>query len=236
MLSTQAWNAFLKTLEEPPSHALFILATTELHKVPETILSRCQTVQFARPSAATLKTMVEQVAQKEGYTLEPASSDLIALCADGSFRDAHGVLQRVLTTTTGKTVHAAEVERVLGAPASAEVLRVVEALAVGDADAALTAVRTLSRGKEPRLVLALLLRVVRGVLLLRVSPSMHEELKQEYTEEEWSVVSHHAGASKQHINGRLLSALLEADMRIGSTRMPSVPLELAIMECAEHAG
>lgn len=234
MLSTQAWNAFLKTLEEPPAHALFVLATTELHKVPETILSRCQMVRFARPSASVLKEMVARVAKSEGYTLAPASAELIALFADGSFRDAHGVLQRVLTTTNGTDVAAEEVERVLGAPAGADVLGVVDAVAAKNIDEALLRVRSLAAGKDARLVLTLLLRIVRGVLLVRVAPSMHAMLQKEYAEEEWAALTTHARDAKETINAKLLAALLDADMKLGNTRMPSVPLELALVEYFEQ--
>jgi DNA polymerase III subunit gamma/tau len=234
MLSTAAWNALLKTLEEPPAHVLFILATTELHKVPETILSRCQTVQFARPSVLVLKEMVLRVAKKEGYTIEPASADLIALFADGSFRDAHGVLQRVLTTSIDTAVSVAEVERALGAPSGSEVLEVLGAIAARDLDWVLTRVRSLSEGKDAALVLTLLLRAVRGVLLVRVAPRLHEQLQKEYTAEEWQALAKHAKESALTLNAALLTYLLDAEKRVGSTRMPSVPLELALIEFLEN--
>ena len=85
MLSKSAWNAFLKTLEEPPSHTIFILATTELEKVPETVRSRCQAFQFKKPSREGLAKLVTTVAKKENATLEAGVADLIALLADGSY-------------------------------------------------------------------------------------------------------------------------------------------------------
>src|SRR3989344_3818065 len=88
MLSKSAWNAFLKTLEEPPSHTIFILATTELAKVPETVQSRCQVFEFKKPTRKGLAEVVAQVAKKEGYALAPDAADLIALLASGSDRDA----------------------------------------------------------------------------------------------------------------------------------------------------
>ena len=89
MLTKDAWNAFLKTLEEPPAHVIFILATTEPEKVPETVISRCQTFSFRAPNQATLKDFALTVAKKEGATLEPAAAELIAILGDGSFRDSH---------------------------------------------------------------------------------------------------------------------------------------------------
>src|SRR5205085_5030127 len=96
MLSKGAFNAFLKLLEEPPSHVVFILATTELEKVPDTIQSRCQVFTFKKPTQKVLIEMVTRVAKAEGFTLESAAGALIALLADGSFRDAHGILQKII--------------------------------------------------------------------------------------------------------------------------------------------
>src|SRR3989344_5317631 len=104
MLTKEAFNALLKTLEEPPPHVLFMLATTEIDKLPETIISRCQVFTFKKPSAAILKEMVVRIAKKEGFALEPASADLIALLSEGSFRDAQGILQKVISSSKDKKV------------------------------------------------------------------------------------------------------------------------------------
>src|SRR5262249_8626667 len=141
MLSKAAWNAFLKTLEEPPAHVVFILATTELEKVPDTIQSRCQTFTFKKPSLGVLRDMVKSVAKAEGFTVDQAAADLIALLADGSFRDAHGILQKILASSSDTKVSAAEVEMVTGAPRASLVNRVLEALASKKAEEGLAAVR-----------------------------------------------------------------------------------------------
>src|SRR3989344_5427874 len=98
MLTKEAWNAFLKTLEEPPSHVVFILATTELEKVPDTVISRCQTFSFKQPNQAMLKEFALSVAKREGATLELAATELVALIGDGSYRDVHGILEKVLSS------------------------------------------------------------------------------------------------------------------------------------------
>src|SRR3990167_9565788 len=94
MLSKSAWNAFLKTLEEPPEHVIFILATTEKDKIPETVQSRCEIYSFKQPTREMLSQVVSDVAKKEGYSLERSASELVALLAEGSFRDALGILQK----------------------------------------------------------------------------------------------------------------------------------------------
>ena len=96
MLSKDAWGALLKTLEEPPKHVIFILATTELHKVPETIISRCQVFTFKKASEAMLKNIVLHIAKEEGYELDKDGAELLAVLADGSSRDGLGELQKVL--------------------------------------------------------------------------------------------------------------------------------------------
>lgn len=95
MLSKGAWNALLKTLEEPPAHVIFILATTELGKVPETVLSRCQVYEFKKPTREGVVRLVTRIAKKEGYELEAGVADLVALLCEGSYRDALSVLEKI---------------------------------------------------------------------------------------------------------------------------------------------
>ncbi len=103
MLSKSAFNALLKTLEEPPKHVIFILATTELEKLPETVVSRCQTFVFQKPSETLLRKFVLSVAKKEGYALASAAADLIALLGDGSFRDTTAFCKKSLRPRKKKT-------------------------------------------------------------------------------------------------------------------------------------
>ncbi|MBO4801995.1 MAG: DNA polymerase III subunit gamma/tau [Bacteroidaceae bacterium] len=105
MLSTQAFNAFLKTLEEPPAHAIFILATTEKHKILPTILSRCQIYDFQRMSIENMVNHLEHVAKQEGYTYEPAALNIIAQKADGGMRDALSIFDQVVSYTGGNITY-----------------------------------------------------------------------------------------------------------------------------------
>jgi DNA polymerase-3 subunit gamma/tau len=118
MLTKEAFNALLKTLEEPPKHVIFILATTELDKVPDTIVSRCQTFFFKKPNREIIRKMIVDVAKKEGYELDSGADDLIALLGDGSFRDALGMLQKVISTSSDKKISREEVESITGSPKS----------------------------------------------------------------------------------------------------------------------
>ncbi|MXY42481.1 MAG: DNA polymerase III subunit gamma/tau [Dehalococcoidia bacterium] len=98
MLTEPAFNALLKTLEEPPAHAIFILATTEIHKVPLTIISRCQRYDFRRISLDTIQTQLDTLAQREGHTAEPEALELLARSSSGSLRDAENLLEQALVS------------------------------------------------------------------------------------------------------------------------------------------
>ena len=97
MLSPAAWNAFLKTLEEPPAHVVFVLATTEAHKVPATIIDRCHRFDFGRPSLEQIADVLKRVSAEEGITIPDAAVGMIARKATGSFRDALGTLEQLVT-------------------------------------------------------------------------------------------------------------------------------------------
>ncbi|MES2986203.1 MAG: DNA polymerase III subunit gamma/tau [Patescibacteria group bacterium] len=116
MLSKAAFNAFLKGLEEPPRHVIYILATTELSKLPDTIISRCEVHTFQTPSLHTLGTVVNDVCKKEGYSIDTDSVILIAMTGDGSFRDTLGVLQKVMSSIEGKKISLDKVEYIIGTP------------------------------------------------------------------------------------------------------------------------
>ena len=132
MLSQSAFNALLKTLEEPPAHVIFILATTELHKLPATIISRCQRFDFRRISLPALAGRISYIAQQEGMELEPAAAERIARMAQGGMRDAISLLE--LCGGTRKKIDVATVNDMMGSGGREEMLRVVDAIAAADYD------------------------------------------------------------------------------------------------------
>src|SRR3989344_2789722 len=144
-LTRDAWGALLKTLEEPPAHAIFVLATTELDRVPETITSRCQTFNFKKPSHEILKNLVLDVAKKEGAALSPAGAELIAMMGEGAFRDTLGILQKVLTVSKDSTLTEEEVGSVVGAPRGELVNAFLQALAAKDIAGAVEAFHSASQ-------------------------------------------------------------------------------------------
>ena len=143
MLSTAAWNAFLKTLEEPPPHVVFVLATTEAHKVPATIVDRCHRFDFQRPSLEQIAAVLQRVAAEEGIEVPDPAVGMLARAATGSFRDALGTLEQ-LVTYGGAQIELEDVLDILGVADAELVLEAGEALAAHDPKAALLAVERLS--------------------------------------------------------------------------------------------
>src|SRR3712207_571514 len=136
MLSTAAWNAFLKTLEEPPPNTIFVLATTEANKVLPTVVDRCHRFDFARPSVPQIAAVLRRVAEKESITIPDEALALVARAATGSFRDALGTLEQLLAYS-GPTIALEDVLAVLGAADADLLFGAVDAVAAGDVREAL---------------------------------------------------------------------------------------------------
>jgi DNA polymerase-3 subunit gamma/tau len=168
-LSAAAFNALLKTLEEPPDHAIFILATTEVHKVPATILSRCQRFTFTRHGIASTSAHLRRIAGAEGLTLEEGVPEAVARAATGSMRDALGVLEQLASFVSGP-ITLGHVNSLLGMTSAAEVLALIEALLDGDTGAALRAVNGVAdQGADIRQFTRDLVERLRSLMLLLAS-------------------------------------------------------------------
>ena len=175
MLSTQAFNALLKTLEEPPPHAKFIFATTEIRKVPITILSRCQRFDLRRVDAGLLVTHLQAIAGKEAIEVEPEALALIARAAEGSVRDALSLLDQAIAHAAG-SVQAEHVRQMLGLADRARVIDLFEALMRGDIAAALTELRAqYDIGAEPAVVLSDLAEFTHFVTRVKVVPAVADD-------------------------------------------------------------
>jgi DNA polymerase III subunit gamma/tau len=236
MLTKEAWNALLKTLEEPPAHAIFVLATTERDKVPETIQSRCEAYTFKQPTRETLAEIITDVAKAEGYSLESAGAELIALLAEGSFRDALSILQKVLSVADGTKVTVADVELVSGAPRGELVRAIISAIAKKDSASVLTALhKAVAENMDARTLARLLIQRLRVVLLLRFAPELAEQLSSELTEADLALAKE---ISKEPgVTSETLRALLEAHSRMAYAALPHLPLELAVIDiCGQSAG
>jgi DNA polymerase-3 subunit gamma/tau len=132
MLSKSAFNALLKTLEEPPAHVIFILATTDKHKLPSTIISRCQEINFVSPDIKLLEKLIEKVSKKEERTLDKESINLIAKQGKGSYRDTLGILEKVFSTIKEDTITKADVENIFGIVDEKEIFNILESVCEKD--------------------------------------------------------------------------------------------------------
>lgn len=231
MLTKEAFNALLKTLEEPPEYVIFILATTEIEKIPETVLSRCQIFQFKKPNQKTLKELILTIAKKEKFAIEPSSAELIALLADGSFRDAQSILQKVLSFTKDKKISLEEVEMVTGAPKGTLVNDFVVAVSEKDIKKALGALGEAGKSNvDMKIFLELALVKLRFVLLLKYSPDTTADIEGNVSEEDFAVLKKLASAEMGGINSQTLSELLWAQGMISRAHTPELPIELALVK------
>lgn len=234
MLTKEAWNALLKTLEEPPAHVIFILATTEPEKIPETILSRCEIHHFKKPSQSILRDFVLDVAKKEKVEIENSASDLIALLADGSFRDAHGILQKIISSANTKKITREETEKITGAPKISLINSLIQSLVLGDASKAISILGQVSKENLDVLMFAkLLLETVRQILLFRISPSFHLELREKIAKEQFDFIEKIASEGKSSINAETLREFILAYEQINYSHIPTLPLELAVIKILE---
>jgi DNA polymerase III subunit gamma/tau len=169
MLTREAWNAFLKTLEEPPPNTVFVLATTEPHKVMPTIVDRCQRFDFQRPSLEQIAEVVRRVAAAESIEIDDGALSAIARSATGSFRDALGTVDQ-LVAYGGKTVRTDDVLAVLGVAEAELILGAADAIAAGDGRGALEASERLARsGRDPAQFGRDLLAHLRQLLVIRTA-------------------------------------------------------------------
>ena len=237
MLSKSAFNALLKTLEEPPKHVIFILATTEPQKLPETVISRCEHYEFKSPNRVILKRMVTKTAKNEGYELEPEAADLIAMLGDGSFRDAHTSLQKLIRSSDDKKISLEEAEKVMGAPQVSMINDVISAIVSGEKEKGLSALKIASeKNIDAKVFVKLLLEKVRAALILRVAKNKKDLYEDVVSEDEVKFIQGLLEKDSAKINSKVLLKLLEVYEETLKSPLPYLPLELALIDfCPENS-
>ena len=174
MLTTEAWNALLKTIEEPPAHVMFIFATTEIEKLPVTIVSRCQRYTFRRITSDDIAQRLSYVAEKEGFGLDPAAAQLIAVHADGGLRDALSILDQCAGMATG-TITPRVVEELIGLVSKEWIIHFLDALRNGDGPKLLSYIHdALAEGRDATQIMEALIQHVRALLVGKVAPDADE--------------------------------------------------------------
>ena len=174
MLTTEAWNALLKTIEEPPAHVMFIFATTEIEKLPVTIVSRCQRYTFRRITSDDIAQRLSYVAEQEGFGLDPAAAQLIAVHADGGLRDALSILDQCAGMATG-TITPQVVEELIGLVSKEWIIHFLDALRNGDGPKLLSYIHdALAEGRDATQIMEALIQHVRALLVGKVAPDADE--------------------------------------------------------------
>jgi DNA polymerase-3 subunit gamma/tau len=229
MLSTAAFNALLKTLEEPPPHAIFILATTEMHKIPATVLSRCQRHEFRRIPVDEIVGQLKMLCQQEKILIDEDALVLIARQSTGSMRDAISLLDQL--ASMGEQITLGTAQKVLGTATNQLVIELVEAIQTRRADQGLNCIqRALDSGSDPRQFARQMVDYLRGLLLVRLGNPDQIEATPEIRQQ----MAHHAQSFElaQLIETIRLFNNAATDTRSGW--QPGLLLELALAQAVEE--
>jgi DNA polymerase-3 subunit gamma/tau len=226
MLSLGAFNALLKTLEEPPAHAIFILATTESYKIPPTVSSRCQRFEFRRIPVAEIVARLKTLCEQEHLDVEDAALEVVARQATGSLRDAISLLDQLVAADA--TVTLAQAQALLGTTTGQAVQDLVDALTARDTPRALDLVNTaVDAGADPRQLARQMVDYLRGLMLVRLGNAVLVEA----TADARAIMARQA---EQWEAGALLRAIRAFNTAANDAKggwQPQLPLELAIVEC-----
>jgi DNA polymerase-3 subunit gamma/tau len=226
MLSAGAFNALLKTLEEPPPHAIFILATTEAYKIPATVASRCQRFEFRRIPVTEIVTRLKKLCAQENVAVEDAALEMVARQATGSLRDAISLLDQLISTDNSVTL--AQAQALLGTAAGQTVQGVVDALTTGNAGAGLQLLAAAAdAGTDPRQLARQLVDYLRGLMLVRLGSAALVEA----TADVRATMARQAQSLDTPAVLRAIRAFNAAANDVKGGWQPQLPLELAIVEC-----
>ncbi len=231
MLTGPAFNALLKTLEEPPPHVIFILATTEAHKLPQTIVSRCQVLSLKRPSEISVESLILRVAKAEGYSVDKEAITLMAILSDGAYRDALTLLEKVLTISSKKSITASEVELLTGTPKVSLVINFTKYVFDGDKTQALLTLHNLrEQDVDMKVFTKFVMRLLRSAMLLNLAPDLKVDIASEHSQLELDLLAKLSVGEGTRRLPDLLRALLRAYEEIPYAYVKTLPLELAVVE------
>lgn len=229
MLTKEAFNALLKTLEEPPAHAIFILATTETDKMPETIISRCQSFSFRKISDDVLRKALKKIAEKEGFEIDDGTAGLISLCAEGSFRDAQGMLEQIISMGD-KKITEETARQFLSVPPRETIEKFITAILEKKADGGLEAIQSaMEKNADMKIIYKMILRDIRSIILLKLAPAMKNQIQESHGEKEFKFLEKCKDSAKPGELERALKIMLEYYETRSRSYLPQTPLELALL-------
>ena len=230
MLTGPAFNALLKTLEEPPSHAVFVLATTDLEKVPATIISRTQHYDFHRPNPSQIVDRLLQIAKKDKVILEEDGARLIAFAAEGSFRDAESILGQIMAVED-KKITREEVENILGLPRREAAKKMFEYIAKKDVTSALGLIQELDNsGYDLMYFSKLLMQYFRSALFLKTDPALKRFVASDMFPDEYECIAANLPAFTEPQLSQGVNIIFQNMQQFRKTPIPQLPLELTVIE------
>lgn len=233
-LSREAANALLKTLEEPPSHAIFILATTEIHKMIPTIVSRCQRFDFRKLTLQEICKKLEMIIEKEKVKIEKSALELIASNSGGSIRDAESLLGQVLTYSWAlkkERIETNDIKTLLGLVDINLISQFVDFILAKDGARAIDFLNeVLERGKDPQEFIKALISYLRQALILKINPALFNPIITGFTKEEKEKLQLQAQNFKEEELRRVLRLFMRAENEMKYASITQLPLELAIIE------
>jgi len=230
MLSTGAWNALLKTLEEPPSHVVFILATTEIHKVPETIVSRCQRFDFARMPIADIIKKLVLIATSEKVKIEREALEMIAIAAEGGMRDAESLLDQIITLED-KNITTTEVKEILGTTDKKTVQDLARLILEKNSTSAVSKINgLLEDGYDLQVFNKSLVNYLRQLMLLKIDKSLKKHFSFEMSEEQMQEMLKLIEIAELPQILNAIGFFLEAQDKISAFILPQLPLEIAVIK------
>lgn len=229
MLTREAFNGLLKTLEEPPQHVIFVLCTTEAHRLPETILSRCQRFDFRRAPVRVIAQKLVRICEAEGVRATPEALEYIARRGAGSFRDAESLLDQV-AAYAGEEVDLALVQRVLGVASAESVTQLIAAVVHGDAALGLRLINeAMDQGADPRQFLGEILDQLRAMLLMGVGSQDELGILSPVTVEALGELLRDEACSLTLLT-KAIRAFQAASQELRNAVRLQLPLELALVE------
>jgi len=238
MLTKEAVNALLKTLEEPPSHAIFILATTEIHKMITTIISRCQRFDFRKLTLPEIVKRLETISKKEGAKIEKPALELIALNSSGAVRDAESLLDQVLAFSgpEAEEIKKEGVKELLGLADTGLTAEFVSFIAKKDSRGAIGFLENaFEKGYDPQEFAKSLVSYLRQAMLLKINPATQNPMILGLTKEEQEKMSLQINSLDQKEIQKAINLFMEAENKMKYSSIPELPLEIALVDLLEES-
>ncbi len=242
-LTSGAANALLKTLEEAPSHAIFILATTEAHKMIQTIISRCQRFDFRKLTVPEMVERMKKIAKNEGFGADEEALKIIAVSSGGSMRDAEGLLSQVISFASGEEgITREDVKELLGVVEKQVISSFINTLIEGNGKEALTVMSNLfSQGVDPEEFHENLMRYLREMIILKIvsgkgerSGPVYDALRVALTNEEIENMEKQTEKMSEKTMEEVINIFLEAGSKVKYSPIPQLPLEVAAVNVSER--